>query len=79
MGSYVKKSGHLSFHYGYDDHVGEHWYEVIDKTRRHINDGVVEFGGTKTNNMPLIVLAEKMKQFKAPTEHIQKVLWMMKI
>lgn len=79
MSKYEQKSGSLEFHYGYDDVVGEYWYEVYDTTRRHLNGGLVEEGGTKTNNMPPLVLAEKMKRFNAPQEHIQKVLWMKKI
>jgi hypothetical protein len=79
MGSYKKKSGHLEFHYGYDDEVGEYWYTVIDTTRLHINEGILEEQGTKLNNMPPLVMAEKMKQFGAPVDHIQKVLWMKKI
>lgn len=79
MGTYVKKSGHLEFHYGYDEEVGEFWYQVIDNTRRHINDGIVEEQGSKMNNMPPLVMAEKMKQFGVPVDLIQKVLWMKKI
>ena len=79
MGSHKKKSGHLVFHYGYNEQVGEYWFVVVDLTRKHIKKGVVERQGTKFNNMPPLVLAEKMKQFGAPLEHIQKVLWMKRI
>jgi len=79
MSRYVKKSSHLEFHYGYDEQIGEYWYQVYDKTRKHINDGLVEEAGTKLNNMPPLVLAEKMKQFEFDEEHIKKVLWMRKI
>ena len=73
------KSGHLEFHYGFNEQIGEYWYSVYDKTRKNINNGLVDQGGSKTTNMPTIVLAEKCKQFNAPIEHIQNILWMRKI
>lgn len=79
MGAYKQVSGSIEFHYGFDEQVGEYWYQVIDSTRSHINDGIVEEGGTKLNGMTPLVLAEKMKQFNAPQDHIRKVLWMRKI
>jgi hypothetical protein len=79
MSHYTLKSSHLEFHYGYDEGVGEYWYEVVDKGRMQINEGIVESGGSIETNMPPLVLAEKLKQFGAPTDHIQKVLYMRKI
>lgn len=79
MSHYIEKSGILEFHYGYDEQYGEYWYEVYDKTRKHINKGLVESAGTKRNGMPPLVLAEKLKQFGANEEHIRRVLWMRKI
>jgi hypothetical protein len=79
MSHYIKKSGSIDFHYGYDDKVGEYWYQVFDKTRANMNNGLVEQGGTKTNGMPPLVLAEKLKKFGADKEHIRRVLWMRKI
>jgi hypothetical protein len=79
MSEYVKRKGAIEFRYGYDEDIGEYWYEVYDHARSHINDGLVEEGGSKSTGMPPLVLAEKLKQFNAPLEHIQKVLWMRKI
>jgi|LakMenE01Jun11ns_1017448.scaffolds.fasta_scaffold9354066_1 hypothetical protein len=79
MSRYIMKSGHLEFHYGYNEQIGEYWYCVYDKSRKTINNGLIDQGGSKTTGMPTIVLAEKCKQFKAPIEHIQKILWMRKI
>ena len=79
MSHHIKKSGHLEFHYGYDEQVEEYWYKVFDKTRRKINNGLVEQAGSKMNGMPPLVLAEKLKQFGADEEHIRRVLWMRKI
>lgn len=79
MSKYKRKSGSIEFYYGWDEQVQEYWYEVYDTTRKHINGGLLEQGGSKTTGMPPLVLAEKMKQFGAPTEHIRKVLWMRKI
>lgn len=79
MSHYVKKSGNIEFHYGYNENIGEYWFKVIDNTRKHINNGVVEQAGTKKNNMPPLVLAEKLKKFGANKEHIRRVLWMRKI
>lgn len=74
MSNYLLKSAHIEFHYGYDPNADEFWYEVYDVTRKHINGGLIEKMGTRLNNLPMLVLAEKLKQFKAPTIHIQKVL-----
>lgn len=79
MSRYVLKSGHLEFHYGYNEQIGEYWYSVFDKARKDINGGLIDQAGSKTTGMPPIVLAEKLKQFNAPLDHIQKVLWMRKI
>lgn len=79
MSRYTKRSGQIEIHYGYDEEVGEYWYEVYDKARKHIDDGLVETAGSKTTGMPPLVLAEKLKQFDADPEHIKKVLWMRKI
>jgi hypothetical protein len=79
MSHYTLQSANLTFHYGYNEQIGEYWYSVYDKTRKHINSGIVDQAGSKTTGMPPIVLAEKLKQFNAPTDHIQKVLWMRKI
>jgi hypothetical protein len=79
MSKYVQKSGAIEFHYGWDEKHQEYWYQVYDNTRKHIDDGLLENEGSKSTGMPPLVLAEKMKQFNAPTEHIRKVLWMRKI
>ena len=79
MSRYVVKKGNLEFHYGYNESNGEYWYSVYDRARKHINKGLVDQAGTISTGLPPIVLAEKMKRFEAPLEHIQKVLWMRKI
>ena len=79
MSEYKKRSGQIELRYGYDDDVGEYWYEIYDMARKQINDGLVESGGSKTTGMPPLVLAERLKKFGAPKEHIQKVLWMRRI
>jgi hypothetical protein len=80
MGSHVRKSGSLEFHYGYRERTREYWYMVVDKNMKHVyRDGVMEFQSTATTGMSLIVMAEKLKQFEAPQEHIQKILLMRKI
>lgn len=79
MGQHKIKDGHLEFHYGYDERIREFWYQVIDNSKLHVNDGIVDDGGTISTNMPILVMAEKMKQFKASKSHIQKVLFFRKI
>lgn len=79
MSSYTKKSGQIELNYGYDEEIGEYWYEIYDNARKHINGGLVESGGSKTTGMPPLVLAERLKKFNADPEHIKKVLWMRKI
>jgi hypothetical protein len=79
MSRYVLKQGTLHFHYGYDENNQEHFYEVYDSSRMWMNNGLIDSGGTRRTLLPPIVLAEKMKKFQAPVEHIQKVLWMRKI
>jgi hypothetical protein len=79
MGRYILKSSHIEFHYGYNEQNGEYWYSVYDKTRKHINGGLIDRGGSKSTGMPPIVLAEKLKKFGGNVEHIQKILWMKKI
>lgn len=79
MSRYVIKKGTLEFHYGYNESNGEYWYSVFDRTRKQINNGLIDQASTLSTGLPPIVLAEKMKRFEAPVEHIQKVLWMRKI
>jgi hypothetical protein len=52
---------------------------VYDLTKKHFNKGLIDSAGSVSTGMPPIVLAEKLKKFDAPTEHIQKILWMKKI
>lgn len=79
MSKYRIISRCVIFEYGYDDDEKEYYYRVYDTTRKHINNGLIEFGGSRTTSLPPIVLAEKLKQINAPQEHIQKILWMRKI
>ena len=69
MSHYIKKSGHLEFHYGYNEQVDEYWYKVFDRTRKQFNNGLVEQAGSKMNGMPPLVLAEKLKKFTAYKHH----------
>jgi hypothetical protein len=79
MSKYVLNKGLLQIHYGWDDKTKEYFYYVYDLGRIHINNGLVDYAGSKSTMMPPIVLAEKLKIFDAPIEHIQKVLYMKKI
>tara|TARA_B110000503_G_C7146316_1_gene413150 strand:- start:795 stop:1034 length:240 start_codon:yes stop_codon:yes gene_type:complete len=79
MSRYVVKSKHIELHYGYDEQIGEWWFQVYDNARKQIEDGLVDEGGTKTTNLTPIELAERLKKFEAPVEHIQKILWRKKI
>jgi hypothetical protein len=78
MSRYILKSGVIEFHYGHDGKLG-YYYEVFDVTRRHFNNGLIDKASSTQTMMPNLVLAEKLKKYQAPTEHIQKVLWMRKI
>jgi len=79
MSKYIKRKGLIELHYGWDDSKKEYYYYVYDLSRKNINNGLVDFAGSKSTMMPPIVLAEKLKTFDAPTEHIQKILYMRKI
>lgn len=79
MASYKERSGNLEFHYGWDDVKKEYWYKVYDLNRRHINGGLIDAAGSRSSNMPPTLMAEKLKQFNAPQEHVKKVLWLKKI
>ena len=79
MSRHIKKSKHIELHYGFDEQIGEWWFQVYDNARRQISDGLIDEGGTLTTNLTHIELAEKLKRFDAPVEHIQKVLCRMKI
>lgn len=79
MSRYVTKSKHIELHYGYDEQLDEWWFQVYDNARLQINDGLVDEGGTRTTNLTHIELAEKLKRFEAPVEHIQKILVRRKI
>jgi len=79
MSKYIKRKGLIELHYGWDDTKKEYYYYVYDLSRKNINNGMVDFGGSKSTMMPPIVLAEKLKIFDAPVEHIQKILYMLKI
>lgn len=78
MSNFILKDKHIEFHYGYDPSNGEYWYQVYDNTVSN-NDGLVENQSSIITNMSNLLMAEKMKQFNAPTEHIKKILWMQKI
>jgi hypothetical protein len=79
MSKYIKRNGLIELHYGWDDSKNEYYYYVYDLSRKKINNGLVDFAGSKTTLMPPIVLAEKLKKFNAPLDHIQKILYMRKI
>jgi flavin-dependent dehydrogenase len=79
MSKYIKKKGLIELHYGWNDSTKEYYYFVYDLSRKNINGGLVDYAGSKSTMMPLIVLAEKLKKFDAPIEHIQKILYMRKI
>ena len=79
MSRYVKRKGLLEIHYGWNTLHKEYFYEVYDLTKKHSNKGLIDSAGSVSTGMPPIVLAEKLKRFDAPTEHIQKILWMKKI
>lgn len=79
MSRYIKRKGLLEIQYGWNTIKREYFYEVYDLTKKHINKGLIDSAGSVSTGMPPIVLAEKLKRFDAPTEHIQKILWMKKI
>jgi hypothetical protein len=79
MSKYIKRKGLIELQYGWDDTKKEYYYYVYDLSRKNMNNGLVDFAGSKSTMMPPIVLAEKLKIFDAPIEHIQKILYMKKI
>lgn len=79
MSRYFVQDKHIELHYGYDEQLAEWWFQVYDNARKNINDGLVDEGGTRTTNLSPIELAEKLKRFNAPVEHIQKILYRKKI
>jgi len=79
MSRFVKRKGLLEIHYGWNNSQKEYFYEIYDLTKKHLNKGLIDSAGSRSTSMPPIVLAEKLKRFEAPTEHIQKILWMKKI
>ena len=71
MSAYKKSKGAgIVLHYGLDSLTREYWYEVED---RGLNR-VVESQGTIETSAPNILIAEKMKEFACPVEHIEAVL-----
>jgi len=80
MSTYKLKKGSLLLIYGYKQSLGGngYYYRVYDFTRKHINKGIIDSGGFNSI-LPPVLIAEKLKQFNAPLEHIQKVLWMRRI
>lgn len=73
MSNYKKKSGSIVLHYGFDTNSLEYWYEVYDLNRKQIDEGFIEGNSSSVGLTPLL-MAEKLKQFKAPDHHINNVL-----
>ena len=48
MSKYIKKKGLIELHYGWDDSKKEYYYYVYDFSRKNINNGLIEFAGSKS-------------------------------
>ena len=79
MSTHKRTDGCIELSYGYDEKTNQYFYKIVDLNRKHINNGIVDHGGSKTTGLTPIIMAEKLKKFGAPKEHIQRVLYMKKI